>query len=203
MQNIITTTTFHREGMLDWRGGLQLGMPAMLGSLLGANIAVGLNETNIRQAIGIVMLILLPIIILRPKRWLEGTQEHFKSRPTGAQLLIFFLIGVYGGFIQAGVGIFLLAGLVLGAGYNLVYANGVKVLIVLMFTLPALFVFILNGQVQWGIAAPLAVGNAIGGWLAAKFAIERGAQFVRYILIVVVILSALWQLGVIKWLLGI
>ena len=61
---------------------------------------------------------------------------------------LFFALGLYGGFIQAGIGIFLLAALVLGAGFNLVAANGVKNLIVLIVTAAALAVFVVNGQVH-------------------------------------------------------
>jgi len=109
--------------------------------------------------------------------------------------VLFFAIGIYGGFIQAGVGIFLLAGLVLSVGYNLVWANAVKVLIILCFTIFALIVFVLNQQVWWGIGFLLAIGNAVGGWLAARMAVERGAVFVRWLLIAVVAISAAQLLG--------
>jgi len=108
---------------------------------------------------------------------------------------VLFLIGIYGGFIQAGVGIFLLAGLVLGIGYGLVNANALKVLIVFVFTIFALIVFVINGQVLWGIGILLAIGNALGGWVAAHMAVERGAGFVRWVLILVVAVAAIRQLG--------
>ncbi|MBW1944993.1 MAG: sulfite exporter TauE/SafE family protein, partial [Deltaproteobacteria bacterium] len=116
--------------------------------------------------------------------------------------VIFFFIGAYGGFIQAGVGIFLLAGLVLGVGYDLVRANAVKVLIVLCFTAFAMVVFMINGQILWGMGLLLAVGNAGGGWLAAKLAIERGAGLVRWFLIAVVIVSAAKLLGLLDLLIN-
>jgi uncharacterized membrane protein YfcA len=103
---------------------------------------------------------------------------------------------MYGGFLQAGVGIFLLAGLVLGIGYDLVRANAVKVLIILAFTISSLIVFMLNGQVLWGIGLLLAVGNSLGAWAAARIAVERGANFVRWLLIVVVAVSAADLLGI-------
>jgi uncharacterized membrane protein YfcA len=111
-------------------------------------------------------------------------------------LLVFFLIGVYGGFIQAGVGIFLLAGLVLAAGFELVRANAVKNLIVGCFTVFALAVFILNDQVDWEAGIVLAIGNMLGAWVAARMAVKRGASFVRWILIAVIVVSAAVLLGV-------
>ncbi len=194
-QTISSAANFQKQQVLDWRGGLFLAIPAVAGSIIGASLASDLNEELMRQAIGGVMLLMLFVILLRPKRWLEGTRIHFEGRPSFLQLIIFFFIGIYGGFIQAGVGVFLLAGLVLSAGYNLVYANAVKTLIVLLFTIPALIIFIRGGQVDWLIGIALAIGNAAGGWFAAKMAVERGAIFVRYVLIGVVVISAVRFLG--------
>ena len=113
-------------------------------------------------------------------------------RPGLLQCAIFFAVGVYGGFIQAGVGIFLLAGLVLGAGYDLVRANAVKVLIVLCYSPIVLIVFLKADQIYWIAGLVLAVGNMAGAWIGTRVAAKPGAVvFVRYLLIAVVILSAI------------
>lgn len=200
IQNIVTTDSFRRQSVLDWRGGLQLAAPAIVGSLIGAQIAVNLDEEMMRRAIGVLMIVMLVVILVNPKRWLHGKSPVLVGNITWKQALIFFGIGIYGGFIQAGVGIFLLAGLVLGAGYDLVRANAVKVLIVLVFTIFALGVFLFNGQVVWSIGLLLAVGNASGGWVASRMAVERGAEFVRWLLIAVIIVSAAKLLGAFDWL---
>jgi hypothetical protein len=143
-----------------------------------------------RRVIGGLMVIMLLVILIRPKRWLEGRPEFTRRRPGWLQTLIFFAIGLYGGFIQAGVGLFLLAGLVLSAGYALVRANAVKLLIVLCFTVFALAIFVINDQVRWGIGLILAVGHMLGAWVAVHTAAQRGARFVRWLLIAVIIVSA-------------
>jgi len=196
LQTAVATNSFHRQKMLDVRGGLTLAIPAIIGSLVGAQIAVNLNEEMMRIAIGVLMVIMLIVILVRPKRWLEGRPEALTERPGLKQIVIFFGIGIYGGFIQAGVGVFLLAGLVLSVGYDLVRANAVKTLIIFCFTIAALAIFVMNDQVDWGVGIILAVGNAFGGWVAAQMAVKRGAQFVRWLLIAVVIISALNFLGV-------
>jgi len=202
MQNMVATYSFHSKQVLDWRGGVILSIPTIFGTILGAQIAVSMDEQMMRRTIGALMVFMLIIIIAKPKRWLEGTREKFDQNPTILQLVIFFFIGVYTGFIQAGVGIFLLAGLVLGAGYNLVRANAVKILINLISTVFALAVFIYNDQVWWSIGLMLAIGNSLGGWVAAHLAVEKGAEFVRYVLIAVVTGSALHLLGVTQWVIG-
>lgn len=194
-QNVVAVNSFHRREMLDVRGGLLLAAPAIVGSIIGAQIAVNLDEELMRRTIGALMVAMLVVILIRPNRWLMGRPEALKGRPGVGQMLTFFAIGIYGGFIQAGVGIFLLAGLVLIVGYDLVRANAVKVLIVLCFTISALAVFVLNNQVNWGVGILLATGNAVGGWVAARLAVERGAVFVRWLLIAVVAVAAANLLG--------
>jgi hypothetical protein len=89
--------------------------------------------------------------------------------------------------------------LVLGAGYDLVWANAIKVFIVLCFTASALLVFLVNGQVQWGIGLLVGVGNMLGAWAGARMAVKRGTAFVRWVLVAVVVVSAADLLGLFEF----
>lgn len=194
VQNIVAVATFRRHGALELGGSLKLAIPSVLGAVVGAAIAVDLDEELLNRVIGVLMVVMIGIILLRPRRWLEAHATG-DAAPYHVQAPVFFVIGAYGGFIQAGVGIFLLAGLVLAGGYNLVGANAVKNLIVLTFTIAALAVFVVNDQVRWGLGLLLAAGNAAGAWVAARMAVARGAAFVRGALVVILALSALALLG--------
>ncbi len=196
LQCSVAVGKFKKEHMLDLRRVAYLTIPAVLGAIIGAQIAADLNELLMRKVIGVLMVIMLGVVIIKPRRWLKGRADALDNRPGWLQMLTFFGIGIYGGFIQAGVGIFLLAGLVLSAGYELVRANAFKNFVVLCFTAFALVVFILNDQVNWVMGLVLAVGNMLGAWVAARMAIQKGAPFVRYILIAVIIISALMLLGI-------
>ena len=195
LESLTGTSSFHRREVLDLKGVIILGAPAVIGSIVGAQIAVNLNEQLMRQVIGIVMVIMLFIILIQPESWLIGKTTRVDGLPSIKQVLIFFSIGVYGGFIQAGVGIFLLASLVLSAGYDLVRANAVKVGIVLFYTIFAMAVFIKNGQINWGIGLMLGVGSMLGAWTAAHVAVIRGTKWVRRVLIIIVLFSAIQLLG--------
>lgn len=184
LQNVVAVGAFRRGGALPMNGGWALVVPSVVGSIAGAALAVDLDETVLRRTIGALMLVMLAVMLLKPERWL---QEHrpAQGRRLWAQVPIFFAIGAYGGFIQAGVGIFLIAGLVLGAGFELVRANAVKNLIVLVFTAAALVVFVSNDQVEWWLGLLLAAGQMLGAWTAVRMALRRGAQFVRVVLMAV------------------
>lgn len=202
LQNIAAGYSFSRDKVLDLRGALILSAPAVLGSLLGAQIAVSLNEEMMQRVIGGVMVLMLFVILLQPQRWLEGKMQSLKGGYNWHQTLTMFAIGVYGGFIQAGVGIFLLAALVLSIGYDLVRANAVKIIIVLAFTVSSLLVFANNAQVDWGAGLLLGLGNMLGAWVAARMAVKRGAAWVRWVLVVTVAVSALYLLGVFEFVIG-
>jgi hypothetical protein len=189
LQNLVAVATFRSRGALDIAGTWKLVVPAVVGSVLGAQLAVDLDEQLLRRMIGVLMLVMLAVMLLKPERWIA---EHASRREPRLwmEVPLFFAIGVYGGFLQAGVGIFLLAALVLGAGFNLVGANGVKNLIVLVVTAVAIPVFVLHDQVQWTLGLLLGAGQAAGAWVAAHVALKRGAEFVRIFVIVIVLLSA-------------
>jgi len=189
IQNIVAVSTFRRYGHLEGQRPAPLIIPSAIGAVFGAQLAVNLDETLLRRTIAGLMIFMLILVIARPRRWLEA-HDGEPGLPYPWRFVIFFAIGAYGGFIQAGVGFFLLAGLVLGAGYSLVGSNAVKNLIVLFFTIAALVVFVWNDQVRWGLGLLLAAGNACGAWIAARMAISRGAPFVRWTLIVILALAS-------------
>ena len=189
LQNVVAVATFRRRGALETAGTWKLVVPSVVGSVIGAALAVDLDEALLRRVIGALMLVMLAVMLFKPERWIAA-HAHRREPRLLVEVPLFFAIGVYGGFIQAGVGIFLLAGLVLGAGFNLVGANAIKNVIVMAFTAAALVVFIVNDQVQWTFGLLLAVGQAAGAWLAAHLAVKRGAEFVRYVVIAIVVLSA-------------
>jgi uncharacterized membrane protein YfcA len=199
-QNIVGAGSFHRQRLLDLPRGYLLSAPAVAGSVLGAQIAINLSESVMRQTIGVLMVVMLIVILIRPQLWLEGRPGIVARRPGWVQMLIFFMIGIYGGFIQAGVGFFLLAGLVLGAGYDLVRANALKVFIIMCYTVFALIVFGANNQVHWQIGFILALGSMAGAWIASLMAGKLGARFVRWFLLAIMLVSAIVLLDLINFL---
>ena len=91
-----------------------------------------------------------------------------------------------------------MAGLVLNAGYELVKANALKVFIVLMYTPIAIIIFQINGQINWQYGLTLGAGTMIGGFIASRLAITKGAGFVRWVLIIVILLTAARSFGLIN-----
>ncbi len=196
LQNVVAVKGFHRQDKVDWKTGLQLAVPACIGALLGAFLATRMDAQHLKMAVGVAMVLVLVLLLAKPKRWIEGRSDSTQGLHWVPKAALFFFVGVYGGFIQMGVGVFLLTSLVLGVGYDVVRGNAVKVLIVLCFTAIALAVFIHGGKVNWPIGLLLACGNMTGAWIATRQAAKRGARFIRWLLILVVSYAALKYLGV-------
>ena len=190
VQTLTATSSFRQQKVLDTRKGIILGIPALIGSVVGAFIAVDINEEIFEKAIGAIMLVMLVFILYNPKKWLSGREELISKKTSIGQIIIFFLIGVYGGFIHMGVGYFLLIALVLGIGYDLVKANAVKVFIVLIYTPVALIVFLIYDLVNWEYGLTLTIGNVVGALIASRMAVKKGVNFVRWVIVVVILLTS-------------
>lgn len=188
MQTLASSLYFLKHKKLAVKTGLIMGIPIIIGTILGAMLATEINEKYFERIIVVVMVIMLGTLFWKPEKWISGHADKAKEKPTYFQLFIYFLIGIYGGFIHIGVGIFMLAAMVLISGYDLVIANGLKVFTVFLYTPFALLVFILEGQVDYYFGLISALGNLAGGIVASHLAVHKGAGFVRWFLIIIILL---------------
>jgi uncharacterized membrane protein YfcA len=106
------------------------------------------------------------------------------------RLGLYFLLGFYGGAIQAGIGIPLLLVLVGAGGLDLVRANSVKNVIVAALTAVALAQFIVAEKVWFSYGLVLAVGSGLGGYAAGRFGARVGDRLIRPLLLVAVVILA-------------
>ncbi|MDF1576313.1 MAG: sulfite exporter TauE/SafE family protein [Bacteroidales bacterium] len=189
LQNVVGVNRFHKEKVMDFPSGFKVGIPALLGAIVGAFVAVNLNDEVMKLAIAGVMIVVFFLMLLKPNRWINSHEEH-PPIPYWLQAVIFFFTGIYGGFIQAGVGFFLLTGLVLASGFELVKANALKIFVILLYTPLALVVFFLHGDVDLWMGLVLAVGNMLGALVGTKIAVKRGAVFIRYVVLAAILVAA-------------
>lgn len=191
-QNGVSAWRFRREGLDGLRGAAPVLVPVLVGSVIGAAIASSMSAAVFRQVFGIAMIALLYPMLRGSRSANADAKSEPRSRRTNG--LIFFGIGLYGGALQAGVGIFLIAALA-GSGLDLVRANSIKVVIIGALTLVAVPVFIAQGQVDWEFASALVVGFAIGGELGARAAIKGGERLIRPVLVLSVVAMSGRMLG--------
>jgi uncharacterized membrane protein YfcA len=191
LQNIVGISTFQRSGKLNLSNSSWLVLAALPGAVAGAWLASNLGKAEMDLIIGIIMVVMLFVILFEPEKWLRQHSLVQEGRPSIWILLLFVGIGFYGGFIQASVGILILAAMVLGMNYSLAHANAIKLMIVLVVTAAALVIFINQGLIHWGFGLLMAVGQSIGAWGAARFATSapNANVWTRRLLIAVVVVS--------------
>jgi len=191
IQNIGASWSFHRRGLVsrDW---LLLAVPpAVLGGIVGTVAAVQIGEIEFQRVLAVILVVAAAWQIWNP---IKLTPEGDAALPKGMRRLAFiaafFLIGAYGGFIQAGIGFLLLAA-TSAAGFNLIRGNALKVTVVLAFTPLALVLFAWNGKVDWAMGFALAAGNFLGGLAGVHLQILKGHKWVRAVVTVVIVIFAI------------
>ena len=193
LQSAVAAWRFRALGVGGLREALPVLIPVSVGSLLGAWGISRASDTLFERAFGVLMLLLLlPLLrgALQPRA--EGAAPPAKLGPRWAA--VFFAIGVYGGAFQVGGGIPLLFALSY-AGFDLVRANAIKVIVTAVLTAVAIPVFLLAGKIVWLPAAVVALGYAAGAELGARLAVRGGDRLIRPVLALAVIGLAGRMLG--------
>ena len=177
--NIAAVATFRRLGVDGLRHASRVVVPVVLGGLIGS-FAVGrlLDDAAFERVFGLLM---IPLVILSVRRPSNASGDRAWS--TTKVVIVFLLIGIYGGAFQAGVGLVLLAALT-RSGFDLVMSNSIKVIVNTAVTVVALPVFILSGDIAWAPALVLAAGFVVGGWLGAQASFRGGEVLIRRVMVV-------------------
>lgn len=187
--NVAASASFARLGIRGFAHTGPVIVPVIAGSLVGSYAISRLTDEAFETLFGLLMLPLIVLSLRKPK-----ARTDRPAWPRWITVTVFLAIGLYGGAVQAGVGLVILAALT-RAGYDLVTANHIKVLVNVVVTAVALPVFIVNGQVHWVPAIVLAAGFTAGGWFGARFAVRGGERYIRVMMVIATVVLAGSLLG--------
>ena len=188
-QNFSAVVGFHRHGVLPVRWAISVSIPAMIGAALGVWLALTIPEVAFRRLLSLVMLATATATLLR-RSIREHRREAVREPSHWTMVAGFLLMGVYGGFLQAGVGFFSLA-LTTLAGFDLVRGNAIKVLVVMLLTLLSLLVFAGTGHVQWPAGLALGAGNLLGAMVGVRIAVLRGHVWLEHVVTATIVVFAI------------
>ncbi len=195
-QNFFATLSFRKEGVADMKTGIKLAAFTLPGVLVGAFAAVRVGDELFEKILAVVLIFVCASFFLK----IDSFGKLLSGRDGERQGWILYpalvLIGFYGGFIQVGVGLFIMVALYHLMGASLARVNAHKVIIVLTYTVPVILIFFLSGNISWFIGICLAAGNSVGGWFGATFSVRGGEKYIRVALVIAVGLMALKLLGV-------
>ncbi|WP_067223810.1 sulfite exporter TauE/SafE family protein [Marinomonas gallaica] len=192
LQGIVGVKGFHKAGKVEKADIVPVLIPTLLGGLLGALLASYAPESILKPLLLTTMISMTVVMLVRPSVIAapEGTIPFKVSEKPSAWLAL-FVAGIYGGFVQAGVGFVLIAALAGTLRYDLVRTNALKMVCTIGFTALALAVFIWNDQVWWVPGLILASGTMVGSIIAVRFAIKAKAEHLKWFLFFMTVIGSI------------
>jgi uncharacterized membrane protein YfcA len=191
IQNAMGIAGFRSKGVATFPFNIYLGISALLGAIIGAQIAVDIKGETFNRILAIIMILVVLIIIFKPRISAADLSERLTGKYLWIGIIAFFFIGIYGGFINAGIGFVILLFLHYVNHMSLVRANATKVAVVFIYTLSALAVFLYNDKVLWKVGLVLAIGNGTGAWFSSRISVRKGDNFIKVFLVVMVVIMAI------------
>ena len=188
MQSFAAVWRFRKHDKLDQQAMLPILMPTIVGALIGSLVASVIPVDVLKPLLLGTMVAMTLLIVLKPSTIPSETETAFRVREKPSAVGWLFLSGVYGGFVQAGVGFILLTALAGVLRYDLVRANALKMLCTMVFSLAALAVFIVQDQVLWIPGLIMGVSTIIGVHFSVKFAVTAKQTTLKWALLTMAIL---------------
>lgn len=189
-QNIFAIRGFRKRGVMPMDLVLLCTPTALLGSWVGANLAISMDDQLFNRVLALIMIGVLIFTAIDPMKKLRAEDIAFSLQRKIVLAISFFFVGIYGGFVQAGVG-FLVITALLVHGLDLVRINAVKVFVIFCYTFIALGVFIYHDQVNYLLGFALAAGNSLGGAIGPKLAVDKGHDWIKKVVSLTVLVFAL------------
>lgn len=190
-QALIGTAGYRSKGVSNFPFNIYLGISALIGSLIGAQIAVDIKGETFNKLLAVIMIIVVAIIVFKPK----PTDLKMPERLTGKYLFYaiigFFFIGIYGGFINAGIGFVIILFLNNVNRLSLIKTNATKVSLVFIYTCGALALFAYNGTVDWSSGFVLAIGTSIGAWWSSRWSVDKGEGVIKIAMVIMVTIMSI------------
>ncbi len=196
ISGLVAVKGFQSKGVSVFPYAWWVTASACVGAAIGAYFATDIKNELFNKILAIVMVVVLGTIVFKPKTRSIG-DELFSRSKNALSIVIFFFLGIYGGFIQAGIGFLVIATLTSIHGFNMAKTNSIKVFVISCYTLIALVIFFIEDKIRWDYGLVLAAGNSLGSWVASRWSVDKDDKLIRIFLIVSVLALAvkLWFFG--------
>jgi len=198
LQTLSSSVTFQRAKIMGLREQMRPLVLMVSGAIGGIALALVVSNEGFMEVFRYMVVGIFLLLLIKPSRWIHPDTEK-SPWPRPVLDLSLFAVGVYGGFIQMGMGLFFLVIAVVGGRITLLKANVIKVLAVGVYTIPAILFFALDGKVHWLYGSTIGIGQLAGGILTARFAVRipKINTYAYYALLLAVALSLLSLFNVI------
>lgn len=193
MQNVSALSSFKKDKVTELKTSLKFALFTLPGVIIGGITAVRISDDLFQKILGVILILIIFTFFFKP------TSIKFSEDKKHKNWILFpclVLIGFYGGFIQVGIGFLIMAVFYHLSNMTLLKVNVHKVVIILFYTVIVLLIFGLSGNINWVLGLCLGVGNAVGGFAGAKLSVKGGEKYIRYALVIAVLIIALKLLNI-------
>ena len=189
---IVASYGYKSKGISTHPYGLYFGIAATFGAIIGAKIAIDIDGDTFKRFLAIIMITVGLIIVFRSKSIASlNLPERLSGKYLIAALIGFFFIGIYGGFLQAGVGIIIMLLLTQVSRLSLVRTNSVKAFSVFFYSIAAVLIFALDGKIIWMVGLWMVLGSIVGAWISSRWSVDKGDKVIRITLLIMVTYMAI------------
>ena len=157
----------------------------IVGGILGSLITISLNEEVLNLSLSVIIICFVGFLLWKNKVGLEEGEPNKWWTPS------YFLSSIYSGFVGMGSGaisVFLLCMLRKMTFLQACATNFSANLVIALVSIPA---FIYAELIRWDFVLYLFIGNIIGAYFGSKIAIKKGNNFIRTLLICVMVITAI------------
>tara|TARA_Y100000746_G_C15435725_1_gene420559 strand:- start:774 stop:1532 length:759 start_codon:yes stop_codon:yes gene_type:complete len=191
IQSISGTLGYKSKGISSFPFSIYLGISALIGAIIGAKIAIDVKGDLFNKILAVIIVVVGLLIVFRPKNNIKSLNEFTTGNHLFVSCIVFFFIGIYGGFINAGIGIVIMLFLTRYNGMSLIKTNATKVTLVAIYTTAALALFAYNDKVDWLMGLWLSLGMFFGGWFSSRYSVVKGEKVIKATLLIMVILMSI------------
>jgi len=183
--------SFHRKGLVNYRIGFMVGLPCLVGSFFGANLALQISPATMRILIAAMTVSLLIVIAAKPRLGVEKAEGPLTGTDYAKGIFFSLLVGTYGGFYGAGAATFLTYIMILV--FRQTFLEGAATLKLGSIALSATsgITYACHGAVDFPLAAAMFAGACIGSYFGARYADRIGNVWIKRVFIGVVLLMVI------------
>lgn len=191
-QNFSSASAFRTKGMPLEPYMLWASLAAMPGAMLGAWYSLKIPDELFTKILAVVMLLFLGITIFNPLKGNKAGNEKLDAKTKATGLVAYFFIGIYGGFIQAGTGFFLMATSLLLHRFEIVKNNYYKAVVMFMYTLAAFAVFVFKGNIFWLQGCIMGAAMGVGAFFGSRWTIVASDVWIKRVIAALIISMAIY-----------
>ncbi|TET10007.1 sulfite exporter TauE/SafE family protein [Candidatus Aerophobetes bacterium] len=182
---------YAKGGKVLYKLGLPLAFFATIGSFIGANLLVRLEEAFLQKIVAILLISVALFLVFKREIGLERKVSRTFEKKRILGYVSSFIVGLYAGFFGAGWATFFSYLLIFCFGLTFLESAGTRKMVGLPLSIIATVVFIIYGRIEFLYGGILFASQAVGSYFGAGFALKKGENFAKILFIIVALISGI------------